>query len=301
MAEGDRSLEARLRTEEVPVSDRYDDFDRALLRAGRRDRAPSRLRRNALAAAGASATTLVASKALGSAAGSTLGSGAVVGKTVLPLTLLKWTLAISVGVGTASAGVYAVGKRADTKKTSVTAPSTAVALPKAVPAAQPTQGPVESPPSLVTPAPDPTVVVQPRSEMPIVRATPASRERVPATEPSAPASSVAELPSPTPPAAAEPARTNRSLLADEIGLVDAARRALARGDVASTLRLVDEHESRHPSGAFAVERDALRVDALVASGRQAEARDAARSFLNRHRNTAQAQRISKIAAEGTFP
>ncbi len=100
-----------------------------------------------------------------------------------------------------------------------------------------------------------------------------------------------------PPVPAPPASTPKpgGPLREELDLLDGARGALATSDATTALRLVDEHATRFPSGAFAVERDVIRIDALEAAGRHAEAVAHARSFVARHPASAQAGRIAKIA------
>lgn len=73
-----------------------------------------------------------------------------------------------------------------------------------------------------------------------------------------------------------------SSLADEVTLVDDARAALRRGDVARALTRLETHATRFPSGALTIERDALRIEALATQGREAEARAAALSFTRAH-------------------
>lgn len=68
-------------------------------------------------------------------------------------------------------------------------------------------------------------------------------------------------------------------LAEEIRLVSQARLALRGGDGARALATVDEHRRRFPQGALATESSAVRVLALCALGRAAEARVLARAWL----------------------
>jgi hypothetical protein len=68
-------------------------------------------------------------------------------------------------------------------------------------------------------------------------------------------------------------------VAGEAALIRAAHAALARGDGAEALSALDRHTARYPHGALVEERQAARVFALCASGRVAEARDAAAAFV----------------------
>ena len=73
----------------------------------------------------------------------------------------------------------------------------------------------------------------------------------------------------------------RESYAPELRLLGRANLAYARGDFAAALTLLLEHSRRFPMGRLAEERDALRVRALVASGRRVEARRAADAFDKR--------------------
>ncbi len=61
-------------------------------------------------------------------------------------------------------------------------------------------------------------------------------------------------------------------LAAERALLDVARGALARGEATEALRAADRHASEYPSGALVEEREAIAIKALVALGRNDEAR-----------------------------
>jgi hypothetical protein len=67
-------------------------------------------------------------------------------------------------------------------------------------------------------------------------------------------------------------------IAREVAVLRAARAALSRGDATGTLTLLDEYGRAFPGGALGEERDAVRVEALCASGRASEARTAAERF-----------------------
>ena len=96
---------------------------------------------------------------------------------------------------------------------------------------------------------------EPSAQPPVVRSTPAV-----STEP---------------PRAAAPAETS---LSSERLLLEAARTALARGDGTSALDALDRHLGKYPHGQLAEEREALAVQALVASGRGTEAKSRAVRF-----------------------
>ncbi len=68
-------------------------------------------------------------------------------------------------------------------------------------------------------------------------------------------------------------------VAAEVRLLSDAQTAIRGGDAARSLRLLDEHARRYPEGALGEERDAMRIAALCALGRDAEARRATDRFL----------------------
>lgn len=213
------------------MNERYDDFDRALLRAGKKAAAPtSRMRARALGAAAAAgaagaATAAATTKA---AAATKLGALAKATKVILAA---KWTMVAAVTTASVGTAVYVVETRAEKNEPAVTMPaSTATAPPARSPS--PAHSPSPSP-SLSLPPPPPVAAPKP-----VALAKPA---------PVAPASASAM-------ASAKPI----DALREELALVEDARRALASGDRASALRHVDEHARRFPSGAFAVEREVLR-------------------------------------------
>jgi len=69
--------------------------------------------------------------------------------------------------------------------------------------------------------------------------------------------------------------------AAELDLLQRAQAANAGRRFSSALALLGEHGRRFPHGRLAEEREALRVRALVASGRSQEARSAAAAFTQR--------------------
>lgn len=68
----------------------------------------------------------------------------------------------------------------------------------------------------------------------------------------------------------------------ELEVLEPARQAIARGNYGAALEAVARHEQSFPSGQLAEERAALRVRALWASGRRAEARSEAALFGRRY-------------------
>jgi outer membrane protein assembly factor BamD (BamD/ComL family) len=73
-----------------------------------------------------------------------------------------------------------------------------------------------------------------------------------------------------------------------------ARRALASGDAAEALRLLDVHDRRFAPPALSAEATILRIEALVAVGRLDEARGLATGFVTAHPDSPYAQRVASL-------
>jgi hypothetical protein len=82
---------------------------------------------------------------------------------------------------------------------------------------------------------------------------------------------------PAPTRAAPPSHAPSSLSAEH-ALLDHARTALAAGDGATALGLTDDHARRFARPELAEEREAIAIQALVLTGRYAEARERAARF-----------------------
>ena len=65
-------------------------------------------------------------------------------------------------------------------------------------------------------------------------------------------------------------------------MLDRARSALARGDDASALLALQEHEQLFPAGRLREEREATLIQVLVLRGELAEARQRAAAFRTMH-------------------
>jgi hypothetical protein len=250
------------------VNDRYDDFDRALLRAGRRAVAPPNLRARAMSAAAAAGVATAATTQ--AAAATKLAGLAKVAKTLT----VKWTLVAAVTTASVGTAVYV-------HETDIPAPA------------------VETPPVATMPV-TPSAAKAARVVAPVVAPLPAPAEPVETAVAAASSEALApharlRVVSPTP--AAPPPTKRIDAFREELDLLDGARGALATGETSTALRLVEEHATRFPSGAFVVERDVIRIDALVAAGRTDEAVRSARKFLARHPGSAQTGRISKMVEQ----
>lgn len=79
----------------------------------------------------------------------------------------------------------------------------------------------------------------------------------------------------------------------DLTLIAAAEAALRADAPARALELLHLHEERFPSAATAEEREALRVLALCAAGREVEGRGARWAFLREHPRSAYRERIEK--------
>lgn len=102
---------------------------------------------------------------------------------------------------------------------------------------------------------------------------------------------------PTPPPATPRARVSRprppapdDLQAELSALADA-RAALKEGRPEQALTRLREHADRFGSGAFALDREVLRIDALCAAGREQSAIAATDAFLRVHADSAQAAHV----------
>jgi hypothetical protein len=109
---------------------------------------------------------------------------------------------------------------------------------------------------------------------------------VPATvvSPPPPPAAPATVPPPTPSPAVAPPRpvaARPAPVETEIALLLRARRALAAGDAARALAVLERHRRRWPAGELLQEREVLTIQALAAAGSRAEARQRADAFLAR--------------------
>jgi RNA polymerase sigma-70 factor (ECF subfamily) len=90
-------------------------------------------------------------------------------------------------------------------------------------------------------------------------------------------------------------------LASETLLVGRARRALADGDAANALALLDEHARTYPSGQMTGEAQALRVRSLCAAGRTDEATRLAASLAAAHPSDPSAAGVRDACAPPPAP
>jgi len=110
-----------------------------------------------------------------------------------------------------------------------------------------------------------------------------------------PAAAIEMPPSPPGPNRRTHAAVTTSELADQIGSIDAARDALAKGADRAAMEILRRYQDRYPAGSFRPEATALKVEALVKLGRQAEARALAERFVAEHRGSLLAARVAALA------
>jgi hypothetical protein len=140
------------------------------------------------------------------------------------------------------------------------------------------------------------------------RPAPAESPRPPrplATETSSVPAAVADAaPAPPDPKSDSSPRSSRSRRPDlprapsleaELALLDRARAELARGEAATALSSLDEYDTTLKGTRLALEARLLRIQALAAHGKRAEAATIAREFIARHPDSPLAERARAFA------
>jgi hypothetical protein len=79
----------------------------------------------------------------------------------------------------------------------------------------------------------------------------------------------------------------------ELQLLALAQRAL-RDDPEQALELATQHARAYPTGAFVEEREAIAIEALIASGRASAGRARGQTFLSRYKSSAYAPRVAHL-------
>jgi TolA-binding protein len=146
------------------------------------------------------------------------------------------------GLAAAGAGMYGLSEPADSRE-GVVAPLVAPQAPREKPIAPPLRAGITPEPQADTPA--------------------------------------REAPHAAPPAKGAQAASVQQY-AVELGVLDPARRSIARGDYAGAMGAIARHQREYPRGQLAEEREALRVRALWGMGQKASAESAAASFRQRY-------------------
>jgi len=97
--------------------------------------------------------------------------------------------------------------------------------------------------------------------------------------------------------AAAPVPAEAASIADEIRMLDEARRAQAAGDGAGAIRALDDYQRKYPRGALAEESALLRIEALARLGKVSAAKGLAQKFRAAHPNSPHLRRIESVLAE----
>ena len=85
----------------------------------------------------------------------------------------------------------------------------------------------------------------------------------------------------------------RGSSAEELALLDSARRAVVAGDFAAALNAIQRHARSFPKSQLGEEREALRVRALKGAGLSKKAAEAARKFESRYPKSVLAPELNK--------
>jgi hypothetical protein len=254
-----------------------DPFDRALLRAGRGDDPPHGAEEHALAALGLSAGLAARSMAA----------------RPRPLSTLQWgwplkAFAIALAVGAGVAGIRMGGLRWPAlAPVVVSGPAAGAADPSVAHSLAPASRAVSGRSTTEDPsiAPVSSGIAAPPDAS--IRPAPRAPSGVSPVRPTAAVSAA-------PGASAHASIASALALSVEIALVQQAARALASGDAAVALSLLDTYDRQCPHGALADEAGALRVQALARSGRAPEARALARKLLDAHPHGVLATRLKGV-------
>jgi hypothetical protein len=246
-----------------------DDLERDMLLAGLRDGPPSS-RRRAIAAGlgvGLASVLTLASAAKASVASAAKASAPQSVSWLSQLVRAPWAIGGAIGAAAITAGV------------------------SFWPAAHSSPPASSARPALTAPQANP---VAPQA--------PALRLDEP--PPNAPGVAPAEPPSVTPsrgPAPAEGAPAAAPVasqsLADELAMLETARRALVRGEPRRTLSVLDEHAQSFRRPRLLTEAAVLRIEALVASGDRARASRLGKDFLARHGNGPYERRVRSLIGD----
>jgi len=119
----------------------------------------------------------------------------------------------------------------------------------------------------------------------------------PAAEPAGAESSSSEPAAERKVAPAGSKRKTSDALQRELSQLDRARAQLSAGSPAGALALLNEYSRAEPRGALRLEAEVLRIDALLQSGREDQARARARAFLNRHPTSVLSARVRRLAGD----
>jgi hypothetical protein len=188
---------------------------------------------------------------------------------------------------TASEEASSSGAVAAARHASATAVSPPAVSPSAV-----------SPPAVSRPRKARTATVRDAPPPPRASASKTTDPSAPIRE-AAPAGTVGNSVAPAALASGQPvlltAKPSRSSFAEQLEILKRARSALRAGDSREALVVLDRHDDALRGGGLEAEARLLRIEALAASGRSAEARDLARGFIVDYPNSPLAARARRFA------
>jgi len=244
------------------LSQADDDFERSLIRSAHHDRPSHRALERMLLGLGVELSQLPSAMA---SAGASAATGSKIGGVVLA----KWLLGGAALGLVAITGAEAVGRAPMPDRHASEAPRQRIERSPSLAASLP-QGP--PPPSAAMASTEQAVPSVPlpgaRLRFTVAPAREAAGTSVPGAA-SAITSNPSAAPSPTASYAALPAEgapAATTALAEEMHLLDAARRSFARGDSRGALSTLAGYERAFPDGALRPEASVLKVRALLAAG-----------------------------------
>lgn len=242
------------------IDEDADELERALLLSAREDRTPEGASVRALGLLGLA--PLAAQTALGTAAGAG-ATAATGGGAIKGGAVTGLVIAKWLGIGLLAG--------------TVTGGALVAVAPRHAPAAKPPPVRVASPVSI-----------------------PQSKARPRAVTPPAPATSASAMPvvGVLPPLAPHSEAASPDV-SQEIALLDRARQALGRGDAHTALAVLADHDRRFPHGELGLETELVRVEALVQSGKRAQAVRRARALLAQHPHSPYTARIQTLLTQAT--
>jgi hypothetical protein len=91
------------------------------------------------------------------------------------------------------------------------------------------------------------------------------------------------------------AATTTSELREQVALIDSARQAVSEGAGERALEILRRYVDRYPNGSFRPEATAIRIEALMKVGREAEGRALAERFVTENRGSLLARRVADVA------
>jgi hypothetical protein len=242
----------------------WTDEELAVLRSADDDAPPKRSLSATLAAVGVGgALASGAAAAKGASLAATTGSGMAAAKWTSFIAATKWIGVVAVSGAVVGGGVVLVQR---TEKTRATAAASKRGHVSAGHGAVPGEPVAASPPE------------------PVVQETPA-----PAT--------VEEPETTNPSSARAPSVRSQPDISLEISALDAARSALRSGRTGEALAALDRYDAGYAkAGSLRVEATALRIEALLRSGKRARATSLANAFLARNPKSPYAARVRALIA-----